>query len=501
MLPVHSNRARRCPGAWVLLLALALVETLPALAERETEPDVPATHLVKLEVTAMGPHGGPVTDLRSGECQVAEDGKTQTTSYFHFDGNRRETVSLGPRESSNRTSFAHIHPTIILLDLLSERVLTWAQSGQELVKSLQRLESDDAVYLYVLTNRGIFYPLHPLPRGEPDTRAAQTSWTQQIGAMFDVVSRDLAGFRPLEDHDPGWRTQLTIQALRQFASQLAVIPGRKNVVWITHGIPSAFLGLDDDQMVDISPQLHDLGETFAQANTALYTVAQSASGAEANMGSSFDTLGLLSSLTGGRAYASDNIEKAIAESMTDMRGSYLFGYYPRRQRSDGKFHKLRVTCSRKGVHIQAKQGYWAMSNSAEEEQSAIETSAAGPFDDPTIGLHGTIARVIGTPQSFRLQIRVDVSDLLLHKQNDRYIAQLTLAVVAYSEKGSQQHFRSDQLQLSLTPEEFEQAAKDGFEITRDLAADGPPQKIRIGVLDRGSNLTGSLTMLVTRERE
>src|SRR5579864_287422 len=104
--PAGTNRA----AALVWLIATSMIWTIPAMAER----------LVTFEVTALGPHGDPVTDLRSDDCRVAEDGKTQAIGYFHFDGNRREAiVSLGPHEFSNHASFARIHPTVILLDLLS----------------------------------------------------------------------------------------------------------------------------------------------------------------------------------------------------------------------------------------------------------------------------------------------------------------------------------------------------------------------------------------------
>lgn len=312
-----------------------------------------------------------------------------------------------------------------------------------------------------------------------------------------MVSRELAGFRPIDDRDPGWRAQLTFQALGQFASYVAAMPGRKNLVWITHGMPSAVPGISDGDLIDLTPQLRLLGETFAQANIALYTVAQSASGAGASMGYSFETLQLLSGLTGGRAYGSDSVESAITEAMADTRGSYVVGYHPRRQNGDGKYHKLRVTCARKGVRLQTKQGYWAFpsqSNPDEQEQATFEAAAASPFDDTGIGLRATFSPIEKPYRTVRFRIRVDSADLLLPDQNDHYQGDLALGLVTYSADGMVQHVTTTPLQLSLNQEQVEQAAKNGIEITQELELDGATQQIRIVILDRGSNMTGSVTI-------
>jgi hypothetical protein len=237
---------------------------------------------------------------------------------------------------------------------------------------------------------------------------------------------------------------------------MAVIPGRKTLVWITHGIPSAIPGITEDQMINLLPLIRLLGEAFVQSNTAVYTVAQSAEGAGARMGSSLETLQMLSALSGGRAFSSDAIENAITDAITDARGSYVVGYYPKRQQSDGKFHKLRVTCARKGVRLLTKQGYWASPPQAtpdQREQEAIAAAADRPFDDPAIGLRATISSALEKPQTFRVQIRVDAADLLLLKQNDRYSGQLGLGLVASSGEEVVHPVTPAPFQLSLTWEQ------------------------------------------------
>jgi hypothetical protein len=321
------------------------------------------------------------------------------------------------------------------------------------------------------------------------------AWTEKIRPLFEVVSRDLSGFRPIEDQDPGSRAGLTVQTLKVFASSMAAFPGRKNLVWITHGVPSAVPGIDEGEMIDLSPQIRRLGEALVQANIALYPVAQPASGVRAPMG--LDILQLLSGLTGGRAYSSDSVGRAITEARTDARGSYVVGYYPRRQKDDGKHHSFRVTCARKGVRLRTQQGYWAFpmqSSTDEREQAAFEAAAARRFDDSRIGLRGTISLFGGPVRTVRFQIKVDSADLLLTNQNDRYYVDIALELVAYSADGAVQHVTTTPLQLSLTQEQVQQVSKEGIEVMRDLPLDGSTEKIRLVIFDRGSNVTGSVTI-------
>ena len=68
------------------------------------------------------------------------------------------------------------------------------------------------------------------------------------------------------------------------------------------------------------------------------------------------TLERFAEFTGGKVYANE-FEKAVKEVMAASRSAYVIEYDG--PRLDGKYHKIRVTCSRKGVHLQVKQGYYA----------------------------------------------------------------------------------------------------------------------------------------------
>jgi len=61
-------------------------------------------------------------------------------------------------------------------------------------------------------------------------------------------------------------------------------------------------------------------------------------------------------VTGGKVYSKD-FEKALSQTIAASHSRYIIQYDA--PRSDGKLHKIRVTSTRKGVHLQVKQEYVA----------------------------------------------------------------------------------------------------------------------------------------------
>src|SRR5208337_5533946 len=92
---------------------------------------------------------------------------------------------------------------------------------------------------------------------------------------------------------------------------------------------------------------------------AIYPVRQVMLGSAGGDVSSEETLDDFAGLTGGRPDMGKDIGAALRQAMDDLRVSYQIGYYVPWQSRNGKFHKLRIVCKRKGVRIQAKTGYYA----------------------------------------------------------------------------------------------------------------------------------------------
>ena len=111
--------------------------------------------------------------------------------------------------------------------------------------------------------------------------------------------------------------------------------------------------------LDYEPFLEHFTTELRRANTLIYAAQDLPNGAlpPDDRGTATDTLRQLCDLTGGRMYTGTNVDKAIHDAVKNARGRYQIAIVG--PKPSGKHHKLRVTCARKGVRVEAPRGYWA----------------------------------------------------------------------------------------------------------------------------------------------
>ena len=353
----------------ILSIAIALAIVIAPLQGDDISQ--PEPRLVDLNVIAVDGHGQPVNDLTSDDFQVTDAGKEQKLAFFHHtDSSRWQAQSLGPNEFSNRGGPEIPYATVILFDLMNEGFDTRGYALGQIVHSLENLESADYLYLYILTVDGRLFMVHGLPdTGEEIRTANGEPWTRQIKQLMDDAMRTVTITRPV-DIDVAVRVELTFQTLEALAVQLSRVSGRKNILWITDGVPMA-LGpacSDTGDFVDFTPQLRKLSGDLDRSGVAIYPVRQVIFGAGDSIGDTSDsgqtggagtgietvaTLNEFAAMTGGRPNGGKDIASALKQAMNDVHTGYQIGYYASPRNWDNKFHKLRVTCKRKGVHIQS----------------------------------------------------------------------------------------------------------------------------------------------------
>jgi VWFA-related protein len=339
-----------------------------------------------LNLAALDANGRPVTDLTSAELKILDDGKVQAITNFN---------SI-PAQSTGRTPPP---TTLVLFDLLNMIPGQREYLSSRIVRALEPLETGDSVYLYLLTNYGDLYPVHALsmPQETPvapwgqgtavDRRPTDGPWTRQVRPLLDQAIQKVYGFRPKDYHDLGVLSATTFRALGELGDQFMRIPGPKTIVWITQGVSNWVgypYGCKDvifpegsesylagkcgyectrrhalNKCVNYTPFLQHFGEKLNRSDTILCAVDVSPVGStpHAIPGWPRDTLEKLADLSGGRFYLDGEVEKAIAQSLQVVGARYQLTYDA--PPPNGKYHKLHVECSRKGVRIVSPQGYFA----------------------------------------------------------------------------------------------------------------------------------------------
>jgi len=498
----------------VLSIALLLISTpVSSAADDQVEPE---SQMVDLNVIALDSHGEPITDLTRDDFQIADAGKPQKIVFFrHNESEARQAASIEPNEISNRRGENVPHATVVLLDFMNQSFNTRNIAANQLARYLEGLESADYLYLYILTIDGRIYPVHGLP--DPNAKAPksqQTPWTKDIKRMLDQAIRDVLRVRPV-DMDVAVRTQLTYRVLEAVAANLSRVPGRKNLVWITDGVPIELgpIRSDTGDFVDFTPFLRQLSAALDRSKIAIYPVRQvmlgspdavsdvpggGGRGGPVHSGiGSVDTLDQFAQMTGGRPDGGKDVGAAIKQAMTDLRTSYQIGYYPPARSWDSKLHKLKITCKRKGVRIQAKSLYFAWPEPpGTRTLEAVRMASVTAFDAAEIGMRA-MAKVDPKKRGeAHLEAHIDAHDVVLVHEGDQWNGQLRAVVVSYQDGSAPSPSPITAMDLHYNAVDRDQALKEGIPFTRDIIVGEGIHKLRLVVFDRGSDTVGSVTIEV-----
>jgi VWFA-related protein len=440
--------------------------------------------LIKLNVAATDGKGAPVTDLRAADMQVREDSKLRPLVFFHFAGSRNPAPP-GPNEFTNKPSPP---PTLILLDAWNQQELSLASASQEISAAIAHLENVDRVYVYLLNYHGDLIPVRPLPGIATDSRAYQPT-ARELAAKFNGVAQAFSGLRDASYQEPFVRPDTTLQGLG-IVSRMASIPGPEALIWITHGFPLQ-APAPSGEFADYTKRVRDLCRTALRAQTAIYTVDESARGAYGSdvFGSSIETLQLVSGLTGGRAYSVGRTSDAIAGVLTDARARYQLAYYTPLEGAAQKEHKLRVDSTRKGVRLMTRQSYFveAAPDPDEVAEDSFANESHSQFDATEIALRVAMS----CDPALHLDIHIDPADVLFERRGDRLHDSLSMKFALYRDdvfRGAQTTTEQD---LDLTQEQYNSALRNGIAISRDVAVDAQIQQLRVMVFDHGSRGLGS----------
>lgn len=447
----------------------------------------PAT-LVRLSVAAMDSSGEPVEDLKASDFQVADQGKAQKILFFEHNG--AAAAPLGPKEFSNRSGKPP-HTTVILFDLLNEvqtdQLTTWHLLG----KSLQQLESGEDVYFYVLTMEGNLQAIHGITKGGA---ADDKTWPQGFEKTLDKAMKGDIHTRPTQMNDNEMVVKKTYVALETLANQMLQFPGHRDIVWVTSNMPYVWnpkvpCSGDNVECALYVPHLAvTLGATNVAVNPVTYTVNPNA-----NMVREAEEF---AGMSGGYAYASEDIRAVLKDIARDATHNYSIAYETPADTWDSKFHKVKVTCERKGLKLHTRQRYYAFPDTRAQNQRNLPVLAAafqGAGDDPSIGLRATLAPG-ADPKAVKVQFRIDPTSLMLTETGGNYTDTITYLVADLGASGPIGDPMISTLPISLTKDQYAAALKDGIPLSQDHAINDAIQKLRIIVLDQGLNVAGSLTI-------
>jgi VWFA-related protein len=389
---------------WLALPALALV----AAAQEPPVPSFPArAERVVVDVVVTDRNGVPVTGLAAADFEVSEDGERQRIVTFEaiasgapppagpVEAAAEPATTPGPVAGPGQfyaVAFDDVNMTPFKVHEAKAAVAAFVRSAGDDDRILfMATRTGDARVSASASSRGELLDMvrglkaGHLPDMSPDRISDYEAMlihvlqdAETLARVNNRIASRTGGGRmstkasAAETYErAAARTRDSLRALERLIETIVAEKGRKSVILVSEG----FI---------LSPRVaefRDVTQAAMRANAALYFVdarrmelgaseyaieawsAQAADIAKALAERAGEAFGseTLAKETGGFTITNTNdLAAGMRRIAAETRSYYLIGYDPTKE-PDGRFRKIRVRVSRKGVRVRARRGYYAES--------------------------------------------------------------------------------------------------------------------------------------------
>ena len=212
-------------------------------------------------------------------------------------------------------------------------------------------------------------------------------------------------------------------------------------------------------------------------------------------------------LTGGRSFFGPPLQEVLLQLGRNSDRAYEIAYAPDAQNWNNKFHRVHVTCERKGVKLQVKERYYALPDSRspkERQEEALQAVYNRTSDTRDVGLPVKVSPVAN---GVHLDIHIDAADILLRERDGRFSGAMTIlfsdrpAAEQAEDRGPE--FRpirepiASTATLDVTKDEYNLLMRNGIiPISQDHAIAPAVERVRVIVFDWNTGRSGSVTFPV-----
>ena len=281
---------------------------------------------------------------------------------------------------------------IVLLDVLNSTFSDLPENRMAMLKILSELAKVENL-TFLMLGRGLRIVSDPTsPEGGFLGKLAKQGFNPATAdlAAYDWVFSDQLGlmqlFTPAGVLDRV-RIQNTMGALQTIAGNYQGRSGRKNLYWITRGVPLTMgeagagyneqklnqggsgniknnSAADDLKTADglsmFAKDMEHTGRVLNNANVAVYVVDARSMAVDNMRISDQASMNDVAKATGGVAFTSPkDLGVAMRDAIDDSRIAYVLRYAISELKTDGKLHQIKVDSSRKDAKLRYREGYYA----------------------------------------------------------------------------------------------------------------------------------------------
>ena len=371
----------------VLILAL----TLPATAAESNAPlgqgPLPATPTIQVysretivDILVTDDRGQPVHGLSRSDFTIREDGKPQPIRSFGEFGAAANAAYVAPTLPSGVHTNLAAAPTagpvnIILIDALHSGWIAAARALEATSAYADRMKPGTQLAVYWLSVSGL-HRLTGFTSDPAQVRQAVAPEREDLGSSNNCYETD----------------RMTLDALNQIAAYVAGVKGRKNLLWMTPGMPVYLLrdggygwgatgscrepnpqqpfgtSVSDgitlftsaggtEQGIDMT-EVHRIMDTYELFTTEQIAVSPISPGGVRGLGMADLVAESVAEQSGGIAqYNNNDFAGEIDDAISAGSHYYTLSYVPPRQKDDSRFHAIKIDVDRPGLHLIYRSGY------------------------------------------------------------------------------------------------------------------------------------------------
>jgi VWFA-related protein len=315
------------------------------------------------------------------------------------------------------------------------------------------------------------------------------------------------------------KKDMTDNAVRAIIQHTEGDPGRKNLLWLSQG----FFAFGSAPTQCGPPRA---GPMLGEANIATYPVMVR-SVQSSGMGSAESrrimpparmvtldiqhNIRMLGESLGGTGFGdAGELSTAFRTAQSDSSHYYVLGFYPAESDLGGGTHQLTVevphsVSRRAGFEMRYRQTYRAAKpgTKGEAEENGEPLSLLdifhAPLDATAVGLTAVVKSDPARPGASLIAMTIDLKDIQLQPEGDRWVGSLQLAMRLESTEGETHGVNqvvtepvTDTVHFNLTNAEFEAVRRAGLQLTQTLPAITRPGFAHIVVQGTGNGAAGSL---------
>lgn len=554
-------------------LILGLISAASAFSQNGDAQGTPVfkaqSRLVVIDVVVHDKNGHIVVGLQPKDFLIMENGEPQKIAFFedHTSARPRPT---GPKPQLPPNQYTN-YPTeppkdtlnIVLFDLVNTPTRDQIYARKEMLKALENLPKGHQMALFILGTRlqmvqgpsGDSAALVEAAKTVLATPARMVKDNTQISAEnSDLLTlQQMAGGNAHGTPSPvdeqlrvalmreegimtNTRVDFTLSSMEAIARIVAGYPGRKNLIWVTAGIP---FQIGPDMKADKYHRWRERKQylsvleraeaLLADAQIAIYPVdvaGLAVLGVDASVsGKTFSASGAeyvgalndqsdaqwnnrlamtnLAEQTGGKAFFGTNdLAGAITGGIEQGSRYYSIAYVPRSHPKDGTYRSIKVDSIHGDLDLKYRKGYIAGSMATPSVSEASQMLAA----QMQIGVPASTALLMKVqvlpPDSEHPNVRVDYAfapdDIRFAESADhRQKATLDLMAVAWNDKGQPALSTSNVEEVAFQKGTPQQNFETGVPGRQEFKLGPGKYVLCLGAMDRATQRIGTVWVPLT----